>query len=48
MSDFYGMLCYVHVHIDLIPKVTIFMGASIPIQYSTPTARALTPMTTIQ
>lgn len=44
MSNFYGMLCYVHVHIDLIPEVSIFIGASIPIQYSINTAKALTPI----
>lgn len=43
MSNFYEMLCYVHMHIDLIPEVTIFIGASIPFQNSTPTAKALRP-----
>lgn len=42
MSNFYGLLCYVHVNIDLI--VTIFLVASIPIRYSITTAKALTPV----
>lgn len=41
MSNFCGILCYVHVHIDLIREVTIFIVASISIQYSTATAKAL-------
>ena len=44
MSNFYGMLCYVHVTIDLIPKITIFKVASISTQYSITIAAALAPI----
>lgn len=44
VSSFYGLLCSVHVDVDLIPEVTMFTVASISVQCSATTAKRLTPM----
>lgn len=42
MSNFRGRFCSGHVDIDLTPEVTIFIVASVDVQYSVTTARGLT------
>lgn len=38
------MLCYLYVDVDLTPEVTIFIIASVSVQYSVTTTKGLTPI----